>query len=180
MLPTEEGSVFLWNERKAVFYAIYLLCYFQKHTLELAALSPSIESLNEASIRLPLSDFTLKKMQTLTRQWSQRTAAALEHCRSEMQTKKSLLTISFSVRKSKTKLKHGSSCSLFSAFLGAFQAEFLPFWFTHLFSGYLYAKSLEAKIWLFVGEEGSKVPRMLRTTTLDRMQTYPEKQPPMQ
>ncbi|XP_010144178.1 PREDICTED: nesprin-2-like, partial [Buceros rhinoceros silvestris] len=54
---------------------------FLKHTLELAALSPSIESLNEASIRLPLSDFTLKKMQTLTRQWSQRTAAALEQCR---------------------------------------------------------------------------------------------------
>ncbi|XP_042654923.1 nesprin-2 isoform X2 [Tyto alba] len=50
------------------------------HTLELAALSPSIESLNEASIKLPLSDFTLKKMQSLTRQWSQKTAAALEHC----------------------------------------------------------------------------------------------------
>ncbi|XP_065491707.1 nesprin-2 isoform X2 [Caloenas nicobarica] len=50
------------------------------HTLELAALSPSIESLNEASIKLPLSDFTLKKMQSLTRQWSQKTAAALERC----------------------------------------------------------------------------------------------------
>ncbi|KAM7024204.1 nesprin-2 isoform 2-T2 [Acridotheres tristis] len=49
-------------------------------TLELAALSPSIESLNEASIKLPLSDFTLKKMQSLTRQWSQKTAAALECC----------------------------------------------------------------------------------------------------
>ncbi|XP_059675230.1 nesprin-2 [Gavia stellata] len=50
------------------------------HTLELAALSPSIGSLNEASIKLPLSDFTLKKMQSLTRQWSQKTATALEHC----------------------------------------------------------------------------------------------------
>uniref|UniRef100_A0A8C2T0X3 Spectrin repeat containing nuclear envelope protein 2 n=1 Tax=Coturnix japonica TaxID=93934 RepID=A0A8C2T0X3_COTJA len=54
--------------------------YFQNHTLELAALSPSIESLNEASLKLPLSDFTLKKMQSLTRQWSQKTATALEHC----------------------------------------------------------------------------------------------------
>ncbi|XP_021259550.1 nesprin-2 isoform X6 [Numida meleagris] len=50
------------------------------HMLELAALSPSIESLNEASIKLPLSEFTLKKMQNLTRQWSQKTATALEHC----------------------------------------------------------------------------------------------------
>ncbi|XP_014807094.1 PREDICTED: nesprin-2 isoform X2 [Calidris pugnax] len=50
------------------------------HTLELAALSPSVESLNEASIKLPLSDFTLKKMQSLTRQWSQKTATALERC----------------------------------------------------------------------------------------------------
>uniref|UniRef100_A0A669QTS5 Spectrin repeat containing nuclear envelope protein 2 n=1 Tax=Phasianus colchicus TaxID=9054 RepID=A0A669QTS5_PHACC len=54
--------------------------YFQNHTLELAALSPSIETLNEASIKLPLSDFILKKMQSLTRQWSQKTATALEHC----------------------------------------------------------------------------------------------------
>uniref|UniRef100_A0A8B9BTJ4 Spectrin repeat containing nuclear envelope protein 2 n=1 Tax=Anser brachyrhynchus TaxID=132585 RepID=A0A8B9BTJ4_9AVES len=57
---------------------------FENHTLELAALSPSIESLNEASIKLPLSDFTLKKMQSLTRQWSQKTATALELCRSEL------------------------------------------------------------------------------------------------
>ncbi|XP_054017708.1 nesprin-2 [Dryobates pubescens] len=50
------------------------------HTLELASLSPCIESLNEASIKLPLTDFTLKKMQNLARQWSQKTAAALERC----------------------------------------------------------------------------------------------------
>ncbi|KAM6273721.1 nesprin-2-like [Porphyrio hochstetteri] len=49
-------------------------------TLELAALSPSIESLNEASLKLPLDDFTLKKVQSLTRQWSQKTATALERC----------------------------------------------------------------------------------------------------
>uniref|UniRef100_A0A672UCE7 Spectrin repeat containing nuclear envelope protein 2 n=1 Tax=Strigops habroptila TaxID=2489341 RepID=A0A672UCE7_STRHB len=58
---------------------------FENHTLKLAALSPSIESLNEASIRLPLSDFTLKKMQSLIRQWSQKTAAALEYCSMETQ-----------------------------------------------------------------------------------------------
>ncbi|XP_057272197.1 nesprin-2 isoform X1 [Pezoporus wallicus] len=53
------------------------------HTLKLAELSPSIESLNEASIRLPLSDFILKKMQSLIRQWSQKTSAALEYCSME-------------------------------------------------------------------------------------------------
>lgn len=89
MLPTEEASIFLWNERKAVVFAIkfFGFFYFQNHTLELAALSPSVESLNEASLKLPLSDFTLKKVQSLTRQWSQKTATALERCRSEMQTK---------------------------------------------------------------------------------------------
>ncbi|XP_037249263.1 nesprin-2 isoform X1 [Falco rusticolus] len=49
------------------------------HTLELAALSPNVKSLNETSVKLPLSDFTLKKMQSLTRLWSQKRAAALEH-----------------------------------------------------------------------------------------------------
>uniref|UniRef100_A0A663F6D7 Spectrin repeat containing nuclear envelope protein 2 n=1 Tax=Aquila chrysaetos chrysaetos TaxID=223781 RepID=A0A663F6D7_AQUCH len=68
------------DEFEAVFFAINLFFHFQNHTLELAALSPSIESLNEASIKLPLSDFTLKKMQSLTRQWNQKTAAALERC----------------------------------------------------------------------------------------------------
>lgn len=120
---------FKMKERHYFLQLIYFF-YFQNHTLELAALSPSIESLNEASIKLPLSDFTLKKMQSLTRQWNQKTAAALERCRSEMQTKKSLLTVSFSVRKIKTKLKHGRSCNLFSGFSGAFQVEFLPVQFT--------------------------------------------------
>lgn len=80
---------FEMKERQYFFAILQLISFFpfQNHTLELAALSPSIESLNEASIKLPLSDFTLKKMQSLTRQWSQKTATALERCRSEMQTK---------------------------------------------------------------------------------------------
>lgn len=115
------------KERQYFFCNNLFFLYFQNQTLELAALSPSIESLNEASIKLPLSDFTMKKMQNLTRQWSQKTAAALECCRSERQTKKSLVTISFSVRKLKTKLKYWKSYSLFSAFSGACQVEFCPF-----------------------------------------------------
>lgn len=75
------------KERQYFFCNNLFFLYFQNQTLELAALSPSIESLNEASIKLPLSDFTMKKMQNLTRQWSQKTAAALECCRSERQTK---------------------------------------------------------------------------------------------
>uniref|UniRef100_A0A8U7ML44 Spectrin repeat containing nuclear envelope protein 2 n=1 Tax=Corvus moneduloides TaxID=1196302 RepID=A0A8U7ML44_CORMO len=72
------------DELQVLFFCNNLFfLYFQNQTLELAALSPSIESLNEASIKLPLSDFTMKKMQNLTRQWSQKTAAALECCRSE-------------------------------------------------------------------------------------------------
>uniref|UniRef100_A0A8C4V5A0 Spectrin repeat containing nuclear envelope protein 2 n=1 Tax=Falco tinnunculus TaxID=100819 RepID=A0A8C4V5A0_FALTI len=71
------------NEFEAVFFAINLFFYFQNHTLELAALSPNVKSLNETSVKLPLSDFTLKKMQSLTRLWSQKRAAALEHWRSE-------------------------------------------------------------------------------------------------
>uniref|UniRef100_A0A8C5NQZ7 Spectrin repeat containing nuclear envelope protein 2 n=1 Tax=Junco hyemalis TaxID=40217 RepID=A0A8C5NQZ7_JUNHY len=77
----EQASILVLHERKAVLFCNNLFFpYFQNQTLELAALSPSIESLNEASIKLPLSDFTLKKMQSLTRQWSQKTAAALECC----------------------------------------------------------------------------------------------------
>ncbi|XP_044871388.1 nesprin-2 isoform X3 [Mauremys mutica] len=50
------------------------------HMLELTAMSPDIENLNEVSFRLPLSDFTVKKLQNLNRQWAQKTATALEHC----------------------------------------------------------------------------------------------------
>lgn len=41
--------------------------------------------------------------------------------------KKSLVTSPFSVIKMKTKLKHGASCNLISAFSGACQVEFCPF-----------------------------------------------------
>ncbi|KAM6130878.1 nesprin-2 [Pterocles gutturalis] len=82
-LETLEGDI------KNCTDAFYSLCLDGKtdiselltnHTLKLAVLSPSIESLNEASIKLPLSDFTLKRMQSLNRQWSQKTANALERC----------------------------------------------------------------------------------------------------
>uniref|UniRef100_A0A8C3T368 Spectrin repeat containing nuclear envelope protein 2 n=1 Tax=Chelydra serpentina TaxID=8475 RepID=A0A8C3T368_CHESE len=53
---------------------------FESHMLELSAVSPDIENLNEVSFRLPLSDFTVKKLQSLNRQWAQKTATALEHC----------------------------------------------------------------------------------------------------
>uniref|UniRef100_A0A8C3IBJ7 Spectrin repeat containing nuclear envelope protein 2 n=1 Tax=Chrysemys picta bellii TaxID=8478 RepID=A0A8C3IBJ7_CHRPI len=53
---------------------------FESHMLELTATSPDIENLNEVSFRLPLSDFTVKKLQSLNRQWAQKTATALEHC----------------------------------------------------------------------------------------------------
>ncbi|XP_075782511.1 nesprin-2 isoform X2 [Pelodiscus sinensis] len=51
------------------------------HMLELAAMSPDIENLNEVSVKLPLSDFTVKQLQSLKRQWIQKTTAALEHFR---------------------------------------------------------------------------------------------------
>lgn len=139
------------------FVCLFVFGNFQNHTLELASLSPCIESLNEASIKLPLTDFTLKKMQNLARQWSQKTAAALERCRYEMQTKKSLLPVFFSVRKIKIELKHEKFCNLYSAFSGAFTIWFLCFQFS-IFSGCLYSKSLERRVWMFVGEKSSKVP----------------------
>ncbi|XP_061468359.1 nesprin-2 isoform X2 [Rhineura floridana] len=55
-----------------------------KQMLSLTALSPEMESLSEVSLRLPLSDFTAKKLQSLNWQWTQKTAMALERC-SELQ-----------------------------------------------------------------------------------------------
>ncbi|XP_066485712.1 nesprin-2 isoform X2 [Tiliqua scincoides] len=52
--------------------------------LGLTALSPEMESLNEVSFKLPLSDFTAKRLQDLNWQWTQRTAMSLERC-SELQ-----------------------------------------------------------------------------------------------
>ncbi|XP_053143373.1 nesprin-2 isoform X2 [Hemicordylus capensis] len=47
----------------------------------LTALAPEMESLNEDSFKLPLSDFTAKRLQGLNWQWTQKTAMALEQCR---------------------------------------------------------------------------------------------------
>uniref|UniRef100_A0ABM5FBV7 Nesprin-2 isoform X3 n=1 Tax=Pogona vitticeps TaxID=103695 RepID=A0ABM5FBV7_9SAUR len=56
--------------------------------LGLVALSPEMESVNEVSLRLLLSDFTAKRLQSLNWQWSQKTAMLLEQC-SELQDIKS-------------------------------------------------------------------------------------------
>ncbi|XP_070607106.1 nesprin-2 isoform X2 [Erythrolamprus reginae] len=52
--------------------------------LSLTSLSPEMERLNEVSFRLPLCDFTVKRLQNLKRQWTQKTALVLEQC-SELQ-----------------------------------------------------------------------------------------------
>ncbi|XP_060117529.1 nesprin-2 [Heteronotia binoei] len=52
--------------------------------LGLTALSPEMENLNEVSLKLPLGDFTAKRLQSLNRLWAQKTAMALEQC-SELQ-----------------------------------------------------------------------------------------------
>ncbi|XP_056666845.1 nesprin-2 isoform X2 [Monodelphis domestica] len=57
---------------------------FLNHMLELTALSPDMEHLNEVSFKLPLSDIDIKTLQNLNRKWSQAAATALEKC-SELQ-----------------------------------------------------------------------------------------------
>ncbi|XP_063145116.1 nesprin-2 [Candoia aspera] len=56
--------------------------------LSLTSLSPEMERLNEVSFRLPLCDFTVKRLQSLNRQWTQKTAMVLEQC-SELQNHQS-------------------------------------------------------------------------------------------
>ncbi|XP_074092082.1 nesprin-2 isoform X2 [Macrotis lagotis] len=58
--------------------------FFLNHMLELTALSPDMEHLNEVSFKLPLSDIDIKTLQNLNRKWTQATATALEKC-SELQ-----------------------------------------------------------------------------------------------
>ncbi|XP_036590172.1 nesprin-2 isoform X1 [Trichosurus vulpecula] len=58
--------------------------FLLNHMLELTALSPDMEHLNEVSFKLPLSDIDIKTLQKLNRKWSQATATALEKC-SELQ-----------------------------------------------------------------------------------------------
>ncbi|XP_075804010.1 nesprin-2 isoform X6 [Microtus pennsylvanicus] len=53
---------------------------FLNHVLVLTAQSPDIERLNEESLRLPLSDITIKTLQNVNRQWIRATATALDHC----------------------------------------------------------------------------------------------------
>nr|XP_021491241.1 nesprin-2-like [Meriones unguiculatus] len=53
---------------------------FLNHVLALTAQSPDIERLNEESLRLPLSDITIKTLQNVNRQWIRATATALDHC----------------------------------------------------------------------------------------------------
>ncbi|XP_063118254.1 nesprin-2 isoform X7 [Rattus norvegicus] len=52
---------------------------FLNHVLALTAQSPDIERLNEESLRLPLSDITMKTLQNVNRQWIRATATALDH-----------------------------------------------------------------------------------------------------
>ncbi|XP_026635286.1 nesprin-2 isoform X2 [Microtus ochrogaster] len=52
---------------------------FLNHVLVLTAQSPDIERLNEESLRLPLSDITIKTLQNVNRQWIRATATALDH-----------------------------------------------------------------------------------------------------
>ncbi|KAL1790760.1 nesprin-2 isoform X2 [Sigmodon hispidus] len=52
---------------------------FLNHVLALTAQSPDIERLNEESLRLPLSDITIKTLQNVNRQWIRATATALDH-----------------------------------------------------------------------------------------------------
>ncbi|XP_062823576.1 nesprin-2 [Anolis carolinensis] len=59
--------------------------HFMSQMLGLTALSPEMETLNEVSFKLPLSDVTAKSLQNLNWQWSQKTAMVLEQC-SELQT----------------------------------------------------------------------------------------------
>uniref|UniRef100_A0A4X2LQP5 Nesprin-2 n=1 Tax=Vombatus ursinus TaxID=29139 RepID=A0A4X2LQP5_VOMUR len=58
--------------------------FLLNHMLELTALSPDMEHLNEVSFKLPLSDIDIKTLQNLNRKWSQATATTLEKC-SELQ-----------------------------------------------------------------------------------------------
>ncbi|XP_013914384.1 PREDICTED: nesprin-2, partial [Thamnophis sirtalis] len=54
--------------------------FFMSQLLSLTSLSPEMERLNEVSFKLPLCDFTVKRLQNLNRQWTQKTALVLEQC----------------------------------------------------------------------------------------------------
>ncbi|XP_064420837.1 nesprin-2 [Latimeria chalumnae] len=54
------------------------------YTLQLNALSPDIQYLNDLSFKHPISDVAVKRVQSLNRQWEQTLARAIERC-SELQ-----------------------------------------------------------------------------------------------
>ncbi|OBS70500.1 hypothetical protein A6R68_00958, partial [Neotoma lepida] len=71
----EENLNKLYHEEKEEVPGLFL-----NHVLALTAQSPDIERLNEESLRLPLSDITIKTLQNVNRQWIRATATALDHC----------------------------------------------------------------------------------------------------
>uniref|UniRef100_F7ACW8 Nesprin-2 n=1 Tax=Monodelphis domestica TaxID=13616 RepID=F7ACW8_MONDO len=84
-LESLEDSIKHSKEKKILeFNCGFSLPFEQNHMLELTALSPDMEHLNEVSFKLPLSDIDIKTLQNLNRKWSQAAATALEKC-SELQ-----------------------------------------------------------------------------------------------
>uniref|UniRef100_A0A803TY05 Spectrin repeat containing nuclear envelope protein 2 n=1 Tax=Anolis carolinensis TaxID=28377 RepID=A0A803TY05_ANOCA len=83
----ERGRSAFWshNVLQGVSSAIWKQGPDSCQMLGLTALSPEMETLNEVSFKLPLSDVTAKRLQNLNWQWSQKTAMVLEQC-SELQT----------------------------------------------------------------------------------------------
>ncbi|GAB1297538.1 Nesprin-2 [Apodemus speciosus] len=74
IMHEEENLNKLYHEEKEEVPDLFL-----NHVLALTAQSPDIERLNEESLRLPLSDITIKTLQTVNRQWIRATATALDH-----------------------------------------------------------------------------------------------------
>ncbi|XP_031211612.1 nesprin-2 isoform X2 [Mastomys coucha] len=74
IMHEEENLNKLYHEEKEEVPNLFL-----NHVLALTAQSPDIERLNEESLRLPLSDITIKTLQNVNRQWIRATATALDH-----------------------------------------------------------------------------------------------------
>lgn len=121
-------------------------------------------------------------MQSLTRQWSQKTAAALERCRSAMQTKYHYNPCLF-CEENPNQIRAREVFQSVLSFLRGF-----PSWipalsiYSRLFSGYLYSKSLEEKPGCSQGKKVAKCQAKpcYVSITNHHMQTYPEKQAPTQ
>ncbi|XP_037066520.1 nesprin-2 isoform X2 [Peromyscus leucopus] len=74
IMHEEENLNKLYHEEKEDVPGVFL-----NHVLALTAQAPDIERLNEESLRLPLSDITIKTLQNVNRQWIRATATALDH-----------------------------------------------------------------------------------------------------